>query len=83
VHKIKAKKRIAFSSNRESTTCSRERSVQRGVSSQVKEMKEKRRAYIGQDVYIGRPGRLPDVECFHLVFCMVVYNSNKNTIRIM
>jgi hypothetical protein len=31
-------------------------------------MKEKRRAYIGQDVYIGRPGRLPDVECCHLVF---------------
>jgi hypothetical protein len=35
-------------------------------------MKEKRRAYIGQDVYIGRPGRLPDVECCHLVVCMVV-----------
>jgi hypothetical protein len=39
-------------------------------------MREKRKAYIGQDVYIGRPGRLPDVECCHLVFCMVVYNSN-------
>jgi hypothetical protein len=34
----------------------------------VREIKEKRRAYIGQDVYIGRPGRLPDVECCHLVF---------------
>jgi hypothetical protein len=31
-------------------------------------MKEKRRAYIGQGVYTGRPGRLPDVECCHLVF---------------
>ena len=45
-----------------------ERSVQRGVSSQVRAMKEKSRAYIGQDVYTGRPGRLPDVECCHLVF---------------
>jgi hypothetical protein len=49
-----------------------ERSVQRGVSSQVREMREKRKAYIGQDVYIGRPGRLPDIECCHLVVCMVV-----------
>jgi hypothetical protein len=49
-----------------------DRSVQRGVSSQVREMREKRKAYIGQDVYIGRPGRLPDVECCHLVVCMVV-----------
>jgi hypothetical protein len=50
----------------------RERSVQRGVSSQVREMREKRKAYIGQDVYIDRPGRLPDVEYCHLVVCMVV-----------
>ena len=42
--------------------------MRRGASSQVREMKEKKRAYIGQDVYIGRPGRLPDVECCHLVF---------------
>jgi hypothetical protein len=35
-------------------------------------MREKRKAYIGQDVYIRRPGRLPDVECCHLVVRMVV-----------
>jgi hypothetical protein len=35
-------------------------------------MREKREAYIGQDVYIGRPGRLSDVECCHLVVGMVV-----------
>ena len=49
-----------------------ERSVQRGVSSQVREMRENRKAYIGQEVYIGRPGRPSDVECCHLVVCMVV-----------
>ena len=37
----------------------------------MREMREKRKAYVGQDVYIGRPGRLPDVECCHLVVCMV------------
>jgi hypothetical protein len=43
-------------------------------------MKEKRRAYIGLDVYIGRPGRLPDVECCHLVFCMVVFQHSSSNI---
>jgi hypothetical protein len=75
----KTKKRIVFSSNRESTACSRERSVQRGISSQVREMREKRKAYIGQDVYVGRPGRLPDVECSTWWFVWL-YNSNKRLV---
>ena len=75
VNRIKQRKRIAFSSNWDPTTCSsswERRSVQRGSSRQVREMRQKREKYIGQEVYIGRPGRLPDVVCCQVVVGMVL-----------
>ena len=58
------KKRISFSSNSDpyNVVPVRQRS----------ERRQKRESYIGQDVYIGMPGRLPDVVCCHLVVCVVV-----------
>jgi hypothetical protein len=51
--------------------------VQHGASRQVRAMRQKRESNIGLDVYISRPGHLPDVVCCHLVVGMVVQFQHK------